>query len=72
MSAATHSPSGGLESELLDPVSDLIAIDMQQLRGLGLIATSTLECLCEKLPLDFLETDPVRWELKLCWLSPCA
>lgn len=40
------------EAELLDAIPDLIAVDAEQLAGLGLIATATFQRLHQELTLD--------------------
>jgi hypothetical protein len=57
--------SGCRESELLDAVSDLIAIDAKQLRRLRLVAASAFERLCQELSFYVLEVDALRRKLKL-------
>src|SRR5687767_12609852 len=47
----------GLEAELVEPVTDLIAVDAEQLRRLCLIAAGALQGLRQQLPLDVLEID---------------
>jgi hypothetical protein len=53
-----------LETKLLDPIAHLIAIQAQELSGLALMATCTLECLHEKLPLELVELDSTRRKAK--------
>src|SRR5687767_6548408 len=53
------------QAKLFDPVADLIAVDAEQMAGVGLVAVRTLERLNHQLPLHLLEHQPARRQLEL-------
>ena len=54
---------GSLQSKLLDPVANLVAIHAQQRRGLGLVPAGALERLDDERALELLEIDAAGRQL---------
>ena len=54
------------QAELLDAIAHLIAIDAEQMTGLGLVAAGALERLNHQLPLDGLEVDALGRKSERC------
>src|SRR5262245_18243958 len=54
-----------LQAELLDAVSNLVAVDAEELRRLALVASGTLDGLGQPLTLDVLEVDALCRQTEL-------